>query len=327
MKPRQALLVLLLIGLSPLLHAQAKTRAEAPKGTALAGSISLWNSKPSDRDFDLAIIGGPVAGKGWVKSEGAKALLEKGDRLSLYALEAGEIGTATLTSGGALDSEKPPDGGESWGLGFKARLTIPEARKAPYEKAHKLRQTDFDNYVDLPVLAAWTRDGSKPQWVSGELLVGQRAKESTYWEAAADWLRTKGVPQKDIDGMQIKQVVRADINRDGRHEIFISLGCAATWGYRQEDLKASGYDDETASRVFYSYLLIRRLRPGSEQVETLILDDEPWRSLYVCGFCDLDRDGTAEVIVSGSGIDWSGSMLYHWDGKRFQAVEGWGGGC
>ena len=61
--PHLLLLPLLLTAL-PCLPVQAKAKPPAPRHTALVGTINLWNSKPSDRDFDLQIIGGPVAGKG-----------------------------------------------------------------------------------------------------------------------------------------------------------------------------------------------------------------------------------------------------------------------
>jgi len=58
------LLLSLLLAALPCLPLQAKAKPHAPKHTALVGTISVWDSKPSDRDFDLQIIGGPVAGKG-----------------------------------------------------------------------------------------------------------------------------------------------------------------------------------------------------------------------------------------------------------------------
>lgn len=289
------------------LWGSTRPAATAPRATALICTVPTSDHAPDS----LLVLGGPVAGRGWVDSEQAKGLIGKGSRLSLYALECGVLGTMVTTDEGRLWSKGPGEPeGYGYGLEYRAQPRVAAGSAAAYAAALR-RRWPLMAYVDL--LAAWTQDGSPPAWVKGEFLSAQQEKGSRYWRLAADWLQARGVPRSRTDAMEMQHVVRADIDGDGRAEVFLSFR-SAFGGYANE-----GHSNQE----FFSYLLMRRLRPGTEQVETVVLADEVWRTLWVAGFCDLDRDGQAEIIVRGQGRDYTAALIFDWRGGKWRPLEGW----
>jgi hypothetical protein len=262
--------------------------------------------------WEATVAGALIAGKRWVSSEKAVGSLRKGDRLSLYALQEGVIGSALLTDGGTVLSEDEEESSYASGLVFRARLRPSAGKAAAYARAKAQRFSEPFLYVDM--LAARAADGSDPKWLTGKVLSGAARKGSTHWRLVAAWLRGRGVSEKAIAGMVVEHAVQADIDRDGQDEVFLSVHCREVWAYTE-----SGKSGPT----WFSYLLMRRLRPGRGQADTVVLDDQAWRSLWVVGFCDLDRDGRAEVITQGAGLDYVGAHVFRWNGKRFRNVAGW----
>jgi hypothetical protein len=287
--------------------------SEAPSQAAPTSAL-VCTLRVEEGDTTVDVVGGHVAGRGWVASEEAKGLLKKGDRLTLYALEAGVLGEVILTSDECVESEQPVDGGAVWGLSFKGRIVIPPGKREAYAKAQKVR----GDLWHMDMVALWVEAAPEPPLLIGELLPGAREKSSEYHKIVADWLRYRGVAQDELGRMEIEQAVRADIDRDGVAEVFLAVHCAAWWGPT-----ADGRSDQK----YFSYLLMRRLPRGASSVETVILDDNAWRSLWVVGFCDLDGDGRAEVVTQGHGVDYIGAQLFHWTGSGFQLVNGWGAGA
>jgi hypothetical protein len=263
--------------------------------------------------------------------------MNKGDRLALYALETGVLGDVTLTSDVSVGSERPIDPVGYWGLSYEARITVPPGKQAAYEKAKALRRDMWA--VDM--VAVWHEDDPEPTWVVGQLLPGAASEDSEYRDLLAGWLRARHPDAEEITSMRIEQAVKADINRDGRDEVFLSFRCSVRWRDTEEgradprafDSGRGRADDDCflketgrpESRHF-SFLVMRHLPGDARQAETVVLDNCPCRTLWVVGFCDLDRDGTAEVITRAQGVDYSGAQLFHWDGERFHELDGYGAG-
>ncbi len=117
--------------------------------------------------------------------------------------------------------------------------------------------------------------------------------------------------------MQLGQVVRVDVNSDGRQEVFLSI---------------SGNDGRPQEEIFrqkhYSYVLMRSTdRKG--RVRTIQVASEKWPQYWfgIIGLSDLDHDGRVEVLTTGEGIDAADTTLFHFNGHRFIRVGGHGWGC
>lgn len=85
---------------------ESGSKQTPPKVTALVCSFTPGDASWSEPD-GVYVVGGCVAGKGWIEGGKATGLLHKGDRLSLCALEARSLGHVVLTSsdGGKGDME------------------------------------------------------------------------------------------------------------------------------------------------------------------------------------------------------------------------------
>lgn len=305
-RSRWALLLLTLVGMPAFAPASGgghRNPTARPKVTALVCEVNVYGWGAGT----VEVVGGIVAGHGWRGAEDVKGVLGKGSRLSLYALEAGPLGTVTLTSPerlGSTDPEPPYCVGVEFA---SSDTTVTPGKEAAYAQARERRQAIPG--VCIPLLGAWMSDGREPAWITGELLSGK--KESPYWNVAESWLRARGVTAKALQDWRVEQVVRADVNRDGGTEVFLSV----TNGPAETPTGQSTKDT-------FSYLLMRRTRPGSREVETVVLDDIAWRMLWVSGFCDLNRDGWAEVVIAADGIDFGGNGLFYWDGRRYRLLWG-----
>jgi len=274
------------------------SRQTPPKVTALVCSFNpgdaQWPPEPH-----VYVVGGCVAGKGWIEGGKATGLLHKGDRLSLCALETSSLGHVVLTSS---DGGKGGYGGITV-LAFPVKVRIPPQKKAAYAKARKHR---------LYMLAAWNPQGRAPRWITGRIL---DKDSSRYRKVIADWLRRRGIPEDVINKVVIEQVVLADINRDGHNETFLSFYTA---GMAPEAF-------EPPSKRTFSYLIMRYRPPRSRDPKTVVVQ---YDTLVhdVAGFCDLDGDGWAEVITGSDTGESGGDDLHHWVGDRFETLKGWRAG-
>ncbi len=295
---RRLALPLLLVTVLPV-QSGAGTRGKHPRVTALVCAVGYNDKGAADR---VTVIGGVFAGR-WVGSEKAQGLLRKGDRLSVYDPATGRSGVATLTNGGRLLSEAEDEPGSGQGLEFGAAVQVaqpPQADEATGETT---------------VFATYTRHGPPPHWVKPQVLATP-AKGSPYWMIAEDWLRAHRASPRAVAHLEFEQAVRGDINCDGRDEVLLSFH--GSEGQSVGDLWKDKY---------YSYLLMRRIGP-SGRADTLLLDDDDWPQwrMSASGFCDLDGDGWAEIVVEGGGVDASETDLYHWNGHRFVKLDGFGWG-
>jgi hypothetical protein len=273
--------------------------AKPPAATALVG----WMAGGAD-DADIGVVGGPVAGRGWVGGEQAKGLMHHGDRLALYGMESGPIGSATLTNDGILWSQNP-DNARARGLEYQATWRVAPGK---------------DKLADRePLLAVWHAPGSpEPRWVRAKVL---SPKSRAYREIASRWLRGQGATKEAIEGFRIEQLVQADVNQDGREEVFLSLH----WFDQYAVFSSGDIHYEVASphaTKGFSYLLMRYLPRGSRRPRTVVVEGETCDVHRITGLCDLDCDGWAEVVTEQTAYEDFGKRLYHWTGRGFRAIQG-----
>lgn len=303
---------------------------ESPEVAALACTVSGEGS-----DANVHVIGGYVAGRGWLESEQTKGLMKAGDRLTLYALEAGTLGDVILTSDATVGSERPADPVAYRGLSYNARIRIHPDKQEAYAKAKRLRHSIWK----MDMVAVWSKADPRPPWIVAQLLPGALTEHSEYRALLADWFRSRHVDAESVTGISIEQAVRADINRDGRGEVLLSFLCEAHWEEGRLDPRDFDSDHGRAGEDcfnnelgrpedrYFSFLVMRCLPGDARQVETAVLHNSPaCRTLWVIGFCDLDGDGTAEVLTRAAGRDYDGAQLFHWDGERFHELDGYGAG-
>ena len=257
--------------------------------------------KTDDKGHHTLTVIAAFTGRRWVDSEKARKMLHKGDRLSIFAPATGARGEAVLTDSGHLRSEEPNVGeGEGYGLEFQSSVQLgPDSAEPPEGGGGE-------------VLATWTKSGASPHWIKMTALP-KPAKGSAYWRVARAWLRERGWPPRAVETMSIDQILRADVNGNGKEEVFLSL---------------SGDDGrpahETAGKRYYSYLLM--LSADTKGItRTIVVNSDDWAqySQSIIGLGDFDHDGWAEVITSGGGLDAEDVTLFHWNGHRFVR----GGSC
>ncbi len=268
----------------------------APARSAKRPRATLVAHLGGNRTLTLVVVGGRVWGKGWVGGEAARGLAHKGDRMTLYGLKSGVIDSAELTKDGALWSEHP-EGAVSEGLAYEMRLTAPSDKCKTHEGE--------------PVIAVWHSPGApEPRWVPAQEL---SPESSTYRRLAAEWVRSHGGPKEAAQQVTVGQIVRADLNGDGRDEVLLSF----YWF----DETLNGLPTLHTTRGV-SYLIMRYLPRGSRTPRTVLLDSASTEVHAVIGLCDLDRDGWAEVVAKRDGYEYWSSRLYHWTGGKFRVIQG-----
>jgi hypothetical protein len=288
-------------------------------------------------DSSVWITGGIVEGHGWVGEADVRklihkeerlsgwegmlgpvdprqnALVRRGDRLSVYSLESGEVGEAQVTDDGEIFA-----GYEGQhGIRFHARIRLtrpPSERRqaarrmpAPWSKSESLEPELF---------AVWSQGMPQPRWVKAEIVDRGSAR---YRRIVEEWLRAKGIPEDAIKKTVVQQIVRADLDGDTMDEVFLSfLNPDVIW--------PSG---EEAQTHVYSYLVMRDLDAGSGKVRTHVVAyseaNRPYTvgdMFWVDGFCDVDRDGRAEVLVHSAYYEGDGVDMLRWTGKGFKVMEG-----
>jgi hypothetical protein len=274
-------------------------RAARPRA-ALIGNLE------SERQGCLFVIGGVARGRGWLSSERARGLARLGDEVTVGDLQTVPIGRGRLTSQGRLGSEQAPSQWGMRGLWYDVQL---DARA---EKRSAQAGKRAGNAPSL--LAAWHSPSSPaPRWVRGAVL---DPRGGFYRKVIADWLATRGVSPEVVQTIDVSQVVKADVNRDGRDEVFLA--------FHTPDVSFPTRAHSTATS--FSYLIMRYVPPHSRRVRTVVIEDRPNSLHALSGLCDLDGDGWAEVVTTSWATDACGTTLHHWTGRLFQAVEGWGGG-
>jgi hypothetical protein len=294
--------------LTPCTWAKAKKPARKqvkPKVTALICSFRTrgFSTGGDETDSRIAALAGTIAGKGWINGLKARGLLHKGDRLPLYTLESGQIGEILLTST-EHEMGYGVDEGEVDAITFQALARISPSKKVAYDKANKIHSNSEGINIGMSMLAYWNPKGHKPKWITGQII---QRKNQKYRAIVANWLKTKKLSADARNDVVVEQIVQADINGDGRKETFLSFN------------SGEGIGD-------FSYLLMCYRPRGTRNIRTVVVDEgshsEEYQT-YICGFCDIDEDGWAEIITYTTGGKSDGDDVRHWVGDRFETFRGW----
>ncbi len=268
--------------------------AKPPRGIVLIGFPSCepfpsW-ARPDQPPDSLTIVGGYGPGRGWLASEQAKGLLCEGDRLPAYTLAAGPIATVRLT-----------DNGTAMSRGF----TSPFPYGLVYGAVVQFSRGTTARQRGDPVTCLWQTPGARAPrraWArEGD------GKSQVYRRVAVNWLRQRGISDKAIRRMRVGQVVRADVNHDGR----------------VDTLLAFDWDDDTTLEQNPGAHLLLVYRPAGSKGERIVqLGNLPLGWFDVIGLYDLDHNGWAEIVVAHfNGEQW-GTRLYYHTRRGFAFVKG-----
>jgi hypothetical protein len=268
--------------------------AKPPRAAALIAFPShegfpSW-AEPDEPPDSLTIVGGYAPGRGWLASEQAEGLLRKGDRLPVYTLAAGPIATVRLTDNGSIMS-RGFTSPYPYGLVYDAVVQF-----APGTTVAQRRD---------PVTCPWYASGAHaPRRVWAR---EADRKAQVYRKTAARWLRRRGIKDSVIQRMRVSQVVRADVNHDGRVDTLLAFD----WD-----------DDTTPEWDPGAYLLLAYRPKGSERERIVELGNLPLGWFDVTGLYDLDHNGWAEIVVAHfNGEQW-GTRLYYHTRRGFAFLKG-----
>jgi len=267
-------------------------KPKPPEVTALLGRFTMGESFVVP-DPLVWMIGGPVAGRGWVWGGQAWDVLHKGDNMGLYDWQGRRMGEIVLTSN---------DDGILGEWGWVTRTTFPAEIKIPPDKKEK----------DIYCLALWNPQGRPVRWIEIKGPENAESANRAFRGVISEWLRTKAFPEEAIEKVLIAQAIQADINSDGREETFLS--------FHSPDVPNGVYGPSTQKS--FSYLIMRYQPPGEDRAKTVVMADKAFLH-KIESFCDLDGDGWAEVITAYSSGEADGENLLRWKGDKFETLKGW----
>ncbi len=294
-------IVLLAVGLSlPLsVTAPARPKARAASAAVVADVVLHEDNPDPAHRAKLLLVGGWSPTRGWLSGEQARGVMPRDARLSLYQLTRGVVGEAQASGGERVLANDTEGGGLTTGIEVRAkllRLDLPAGQE---------RRTG--------ALAVWRAPGTAPlRWVKGRKL---DPHDPSYRRLVGDWLKGKKVAKSTVDSVSVDSAVAADINGDGREEIFLGFGSAE----HREKILGPGKPTPTD----FSYLIMRYTPHGSRQPKIAVVAQSVPFDYDIRGFCDLDGDGWAELIAHEEITDFAVSVTYHWNGRGFERTEGW----
>jgi hypothetical protein len=237
------------------------------------------------------LMGGVLDGK-WMKGEEVGPLLRGGESYSVYALTR----RVTVKTGG--QTEQP---GDSCSDTYFVKNLY-----------------SSDEPVDLIGIGAdWNALPRVPKVESNNSPV--------YRQAVASLLRRKGIARPQVN---IVQVLRIDLEGDGKEEVLISASRVKKWSFADSIANDSNPGD-------YSVVLLRKVING--KVETIVLDGEyhpkkrnpesegPPNEYKLTAVLDLNGDGRMEIIVEGGYYEGDWKTVYDIRGRK--AVNIFGCGC
>ena len=307
-------LLVLLAGLAlcaPLVAAKAKR----PKVAVVVASVSIGGEGRRKDDADVSVMAGYVKGKGWLNSEKAGPLMRKGDRMGLYTLDplAQRVGQVEMTNNGqdlGADEEA-----SEWGWVVEARVIQPLRDKTVVGVWRTFEERVGQSAEGKAVVGIWRAPTApEPKWVTGKRLSPDNV---VYRAEVLAWLKKRGVSEPARRQVEVREIIKADLNGDKRDEVLISF----------HSPQADQFNNPEMPKPRYSYLVMRSLPRGSPTPRTTIVNDDCASVHYVDGLCDLDGDGWAEIISHDGAQDYGTDWIHYWNGKGFRSVSGCGGGA
>lgn len=242
-------------------------------------------------DAEEGCLMGGLSGGKWLEADAVKTMLKGGERYRLY----------TLTKAvGEVVGASPESAGEPCTDTQGVKFT-PEAREG------------------VAVGGDWNALPRVPRLAS--------ANDAVYRRLVAGILRKHGFVRPKVN---ITQVIRIDLDGDGREEVLVSATHLAGG--------LGGADRGMAFRAEpgdYSLVLLRKIVNGRVRDIPLVeeyfprKDSEHWtpNQHKVAAVLDLNGDGRMEVILHGAYYEGSWSTVFRLDGDKVENVFGCGCGA
>ncbi|MEO0191573.1 MAG: hypothetical protein ABIM46_02195 [candidate division WOR-3 bacterium] len=284
---RFALFVLGLFFGCGLLEAPAKAFGFGKKGPRIV--LAYWGDQ-------INPIGGYAKGQGWLADTQCLEYIKEGTELDIVKLGSGKIGRFKAR-GFTPPSEEPPDAGTVYIEGSS-------------------NTSDLNITGVEPILCILDPGGKPPK---ANVIPSPKQKHK---ELALDYLAEMGIKSEGAKGLNISQVVEADIDGDGKAETFISAQSSRDylifWGQ---------------SGPLYSFLVMVKSTNGKERFYPVYKEkfDSPEEAgvsvkAELMGLWDLNGDGVLEVIAQEAYYEGESFVIYSFDGEGFADKASWGAG-
>ncbi len=142
------------------------------------------------------------------------------------------------------------------------------------------------------------------------------AKQTVYVEAVRDFLKGRGIKDPKV---QIRRILRIDLEGDGEDEVLISATNYFTKG-DEVPMHAPAHGS-------YSIVILRRVVAGKVQTQLVAgevytkADASNAPNLYsIAAVLDLNRDGKLEVIVHSLYYEGGETTIYRCEPEKIEAV-------
>lgn len=253
-----------------------------PLAIALLAALSLAAAPALAKDGSVhaivdentgILLGGSRDGE-WLPAAAVAPALKGGERYSLYGLN-GAVGEA---DGGAPEHYGAP---------------CPETAYVEMSPLEWKNEGDLPVYM-IAVTGGWNAVPRKPK----RFLTNQKV----YHEAAAAFLRDRGVAKPDV---RLTQVIRIDLEGDGVDEVLVA-------GTRRRTADPGGVEPGD-----YSFVFLRKLVAGKVATVALLADihpdPRPQAVSYrfdVMAVMDLNGDGAMEIVIRSEYYEGSAAAVF-----------------
>ncbi|NIM06840.1 MAG: hypothetical protein GTO55_09895 [Armatimonadetes bacterium] len=226
------------------------------------------------------------------------------------------------------DKELMPEGTvwTLYGLGLPPRRTTSEAPRVEPRYRPDFMSNDPEDFEVEAELPSHNKDGY-PLAVSGVDLMDKRPvrvlppQEDPDTNRLCKYLLENGLVKK-VE--KIHQVVRADLDGDGKEEHLVTLE-GATWVYyapmdtagvggSTSVIAVAHTTDSGTYRVSALTEMAQSVLRGSDFYGAGVVDAE------ILAIADINGDGWREVAISTNGMDWWKFEVYAFDGNRFHPI-------
>ena len=260
-------------------------------GWSLTAGAALAQGVHPVVDTEEGCLIGGLSGGRWLEADAVKTMLKGGERYRLYTL------TKTV---GEVVGERPESVGEPCSETQHVKFTVPTE-------------------PGVAVGGDWNALPRVPRLMS--------TAGPVYRRLVAAVLRRHGFVRPKIN---ITQLMRVDLDGDGREEVLLSATHLAGG--------LGGQDSGMAVRAVpgdYSFVLLRKIVGGRVRDIPLVEEyfprktSEPWtpNRHKVAAVLDLNGDGKMEVILHGAYYEGSWSTVFRLDGDKVENVFGCGCGA
>lgn len=243
-------------------------------------------------DVSSGCLMGGLSGGKWLEAKDAAALMQGGERYSVYELTR-RIGVRT---------------------GSK-----PSSEGAPCDDTLYVKMSRKDERSNLiGVGGEWNALPRVPKSVS--------TRSPVYRAAVAEALRRNGIARPQV---KIVKVLRIDLDGDGTDEVLINATRAKRWasGSISNDYNPGDYSVVLLRKVIKgkaeTIVIEGEYHPKPRNPET----DGPPDEYEIAAVLDLNGDGRMEVIVAGGYYEGNWKTAYTVNGRKVESVMNCGCGA